>query len=117
MPASALILLVRKAIPGVGITPTRIAFTPMEQIPETSAFSSMYPEMRVSLPMRILGTCPFFLKRCAVARPMFMAISDVMGYSFATPLIPSVPNNLPIAFLSSIMSVMNRSRSVEEIFP
>jgi len=96
MPASALMLAVRKAIPGVGITPTMMALTPMEQIPETSAFSSMYPERRVSLPITILGVCPFFLKRWAVARPMFMAISAVMGCSFATPRTPSVPNNLPI---------------------
>jgi len=58
-PASARMLLVKKAMPGVGITPTRIAFTPMEQIPETSAFSNMYPERRVSFPMMIWGACPF----------------------------------------------------------
>jgi len=55
MPASARMLWVRKAIPGVGMTPTMIASTPMEQIPETRAFSSIYPEMRVSLPMMIRG--------------------------------------------------------------
>ena len=41
MPASARMLLVRKAIPGVGMTPTMSALTPIEQIPETRAFSSM----------------------------------------------------------------------------
>lgn len=40
-----------------------IAWTPIEQIPETSAFSSIYPEIRVSLPMMILETCPFFLEK------------------------------------------------------
>jgi hypothetical protein len=48
-------LVVVKAIPGVGKGPTKRAFTPIEQIPETRAFSSMYPEIRVSFPIMILG--------------------------------------------------------------
>jgi len=34
-----------------------------------------------------------------MARPTFAATSVVMGYSLAIPLIPSVPNNLPIVSL------------------
>jgi hypothetical protein len=49
-------LLVRKAMPGVGMTPTIMAFTPMEQIPDTRAFSNIYPEMRVSFPIMTFAT-------------------------------------------------------------
>ncbi len=53
-PASARILRVRNAIAGVGSGPTSHTSTPIEQIPDSIAVSSIYPDRRVSLPMRIL---------------------------------------------------------------
>ena len=61
-PASALMLEVMNAIPGVGNGPTMRASTPMEHIPAIIALSSMYPERRVSLPITILCRLFSFLK-------------------------------------------------------
>ena len=84
----------RNAIAGVGITPAHRTLTPIEEIPAARAASSISPETRVSFPMTMdekpLFCC--FIKK-ASARPVFMAMTGVMGYLFATPLIPSVPNN------------------------
>src|SRR5215469_437086 len=94
-PASARMLRVRKAIPGVGSGPTSQTSTPIEQIPDSMAVSSMYPESRVSLPMRILRRRPEeFRNTCASARPSFRAVSEVIGSRLATPRTPSVPNSL-----------------------
>ena len=41
-PASALILLVMKAMPGVGSGPTRSTSTPIEQIPEARGYAGPY---------------------------------------------------------------------------
>jgi len=41
MPASASVEAVIYAIPGVGRTPARYASAPMEQIPDTRAYSSI----------------------------------------------------------------------------
>ncbi len=41
MPASARMLRVMKAMPGVGMGPTRNTSTPMEQMPAVRAFSIM----------------------------------------------------------------------------
>jgi hypothetical protein len=67
-------------------------------MPETSAFSNMYPESRVSLPRTIFGRAPLgcsrgfsFVKMWAAARPSFSAVSAVTGSTFATPRTPSVP--------------------------
>src|SRR5687767_6673036 len=94
MPASTRMLLVRWATAGVGTGPQSSTSPPMEQMPETRAFSSMYPEIRVSLPMRMRGTC--LLPRPATkvtARPRLRASSGVIGCSLATPRMPSVPNS------------------------
>src|SRR5271169_2989013 len=73
--------------------------TPIERIPADTAFSSMYPLSRVSLPTTILWRpCPLatgahVLNTCAAARPSFKAVSEVTGSTLATPRTPSVPNS------------------------
>src|SRR5690349_7375763 len=92
MPASARMLVVRCATAGVGIGPQRMTRPPIEQMPAASACSSMYPESRVSLPMRMRGTC--FLPRPTrnvTARPSCSASSGVIGSTLAVPRMPSVP--------------------------
>src|SRR5579875_418145 len=93
-PASARIVRVRYAMPGVGRGPTNSTSAPTEQIPEASAVSSIYPERRVSLPTSTRRwRPPLRRKTWAKARPSRSAISDVIGYSLAMPRMPSVPNN------------------------
>ncbi len=79
---------------GVGSGPQRSTSTPMEQSPEASAVSSMYPESRVSLPMTMRCRWLPRLIRYATARPSWSIISPVIGQTFATPRIPSVPKSL-----------------------
>jgi hypothetical protein len=55
MPASARMLTVSCATAGVGMGPQRITRAPIEQIPAAMACSIMYPESRVSLPIRMRG--------------------------------------------------------------
>ena len=92
-PASALRLRVRNAIPGVGTGPTSSTSMPMEQSPEVSALSIMYPESLVSLPITMRCLRAESRNTCAAALPMRIAISEVMGSWFATPLTPSVPKS------------------------
>ncbi len=54
-PADSRSARVRKATAGVGIGPTRKVSTPAAERPDSSADSSMYPEMRVSLPISTAG--------------------------------------------------------------
>ena len=71
-------------------------FAPTEQRPAISAPSSISPERRVSLPIKNVGCSTVSLiSTIAAALPMFIASSGVSSV-FATPLAPSVPNNLPI---------------------
>ena len=44
-------------MPGVGSGPDSITSTPIEQMPDAIACSSMYPERRVSLPITIRWRC------------------------------------------------------------
>jgi len=68
---------------------------PLATKPLVNAVSNMYPEMRVSFPMITrLWLAPDDLSTREMACPVFMAISGVMGYSFAFPRIPSVPKSL-----------------------
>src|SRR5215469_10547748 len=106
-PASARMLRVRKAIPGVGSGPTSQTSTPIEQMPDSSAVSSMYPDSRVSLPMRILRRRPEeFRNTCASARPSFRAVSEVIGSRLATPRTPSVPNSLGCLSIVDVNSLL-----------
>src|SRR6185295_963576 len=50
--------------------------------------------MRVSLPITIWWRPDRRINKCAAARPSCIAISLVIGSRLATPLTPSVPNNL-----------------------
>src|SRR5256885_14061332 len=92
-PASARRLLAKNATAGVGMGPTSKTSTPIEQRPDVSADSIMYPESRVSFPMTIRWRPGLVLNTCAAARPSFKAISLVIGSTLATPLIPSVPKS------------------------
>ena len=67
---------------------------PMEQSPEVSALSIMYPESLVSLPITIRCRRAESRNTCAAALPMRMAISEVMGSWFATPLNAVSPEKL-----------------------
>ena len=103
MPASALSFLTRYATAGVGTTPNCITFAPTEQSPAVSAPSSISDERLVSIPIRTHGFVSLLLfskSTIAAARPIFIASSHVSS-EFATPLAPSVPNNLPIYAISS----------------
>src|SRR6516225_387626 len=100
-------LRVRKAIPGVGSGPTSQTSTPIEQMPDSNAVSSMYPDRRVSLPMRILRRRPEeFRNTCASARPSFRAVSEVIGSRLATPRTPSVPNSLGCLSIVDVNSLL-----------
>ena len=48
-------VLVKYAIPGVGITPARITFAPTEQIPDIKLASSISPDILVSFPITTKG--------------------------------------------------------------
>ena len=98
-PASAPYFLVKCATAGVGITPKIIASAPTDNIPATSADSSISPEILVSFPTNIFGLCAPSVNTYAPALPRLYAISEVKSL-FAIPLTPSVPNILPIIFLS-----------------
>src|SRR5882672_8764427 len=75
--------------------PDSITRPPIAQMPAASAVSSMYPERRVSFPMT-MRTDRAMSRRAtkAMARPSRRATSGVIGGSFATPRIPSVPKSL-----------------------
>ena len=99
-PASALYFFTSIATAGVGTTPRIWASAPTEQIPATNADSRMSPEIRVSLPMIILALWFVSLvSTIAAALPICIASSQVSSV-IATPLAPSVPNNLPIIISS-----------------
>jgi hypothetical protein len=55
IPAERRSARVRNATAGVGIGPTSSVSTPAAERPDSSADSSMYPEMRVSLPISTAG--------------------------------------------------------------
>src|ERR1035437_6571448 len=82
--------------------------TPIERMPEEMAFSSIYPESRVSLPSTILcrprprGWLSRVLKTWPAARPSLRAVSAVTGSVLAVPRTPSVPK----IFLGELMGVM-----------
>src|SRR5215471_5048661 len=84
--------------------------TPIDKMPEESAFSSMYPERRVSLPSTIL--CRPRLRACVssvlntwpAARPSLSAVSAVTGSMLAVPRTPSVPK----IFFGEVIWVMAR---------
>ena len=100
MPASALYFPTRKATAGVGTTPSCTTLAPTLQRPAVMAASSMSEDLRVSLPIKILGwRRSSSVSTIAAARPMFMAISQVSSL-LAMPRTPSVPNNLPIPYHS-----------------
>ncbi len=100
-------------MPGVGTGPTSSTSMPMEQRPAVSALSIMYPESLVSLPITMRCLRAESRNTCAAALPMRIAISEVMGSWFATPLTPSVPKSFLICVtLSMIMrTAMFFSRS------
>ena len=96
IPQSAPMERTRWATAGVGSGPISRTSMPMLSMPLVSAVSSMYPETRVSLPITAFAMPFLFAWICATAFPTLSAISGVIGYSFALPRIPSVPNNLGI---------------------
>ena len=70
MPASASSCTVRNATAGVGMVPKGITLPPIEQMPAMSADSSISEEIRVSLPMVMVGEHPFcFVKTMVMACP------------------------------------------------
>ena len=93
MPASAANDLVRCATAGVGTGPTNNTSAPIEVKPAVRAFSSIYPDNLVSFPIRKTGFFLPFVNTRAAALPSFKAMFAVIGYVFAFPLTPSVPNN------------------------
>jgi hypothetical protein len=66
----------------------------MAQTPAARAAVIISPETRVSFPMSTLLGRPSVAKKEATAFPTVSAISTVMGYSLAIPLIPSVPKSV-----------------------
>src|SRR5580704_15428674 len=120
MPASARMLTVRWAMAGVGIGPHSIARPPVAHTPLAMACSSMYPERRVSFPMRTRGTWLF--PRPATnetARPSWSATSGVMGCSLATPRIPSVPKSFRagVVFTRSVSEVHELEIDPDVVLP
>ena len=95
------------ATPGVGKGPIKRTSTPMDSTPAAIAFSSMYPDKRVSLPITIRcrprprDTGTRFLKTYAAARPSFRAVSAVTGSTLATPRTPSVPKSFRLMLVGS----------------
>src|SRR5262245_42385028 len=89
MPKSALKRVVMYAMPGVGSGPMSSTFTPAATKPASSADSNMYPERRVSLPMRTVPPSGASTRAAALAR--CSAKSTVMGCSPTRPRTPSVP--------------------------
>src|SRR3982751_208598 len=86
-------------MPGVGNGPISMTFTPAATNPASSAASNMYPESRVSLPMRTVP--PLGASTRAAALASLRAKSTVIGCSPTFPRTPSVPKNLrPIELLS-----------------
>ncbi len=79
------------------MTPANFTSTPVEATPAASADSSISPEIRVSFPI-ITQVNLFFCEKCPTACPVLRATSQVIGYWFATPLIPSVPKSFPTIF-------------------
>ena len=74
--------------------PASHTFIPDATSPELNAHSSICPERRLSRP--IITPLGLWDKTCPITSPIFTIISGIIGYVFATPRIPSVPNNLPI---------------------
>jgi hypothetical protein len=54
--------------------------------------------------MTIRGVCLSLLNNWATARPIFIAISAVIGALFATPRTPSVPKSFPMRFPYSFLT-------------
>ena len=69
--------------------PTKVTFTPAEMNPASKADSIIYPDILVSLPIKILST-PSFFRIFPAAHPSFTINSGFILDSTA-PLIPSVP--------------------------
>ena len=98
-PPSRFIILAIRATAGVVIMPASITSWPLESMPAERAFLRRSPEGLGSLPMIILPLDPLPVKNFAPALPTFKASSAVSS-RFASPLIPSVPNNLLISFIN-----------------
>ena len=99
-PRSARIERVSMATAGVGTGPSKSTSMPTEVKPATSAYSIMYPESRVSLPMTTRWRCSPRWKARPAAWPTFKASSGVIT-PLARPRMPSVPKYLP-AILSAL---------------
>src|SRR5262245_44155011 len=84
--------------------------TPAAAKPASSAASSMYPEMRVSLPMSTAGCAPFGsaerrTSTSPAAKPRRITNSGVIGDSPTLPRTPSVPKYfLPMSLTFSFES-------------
>src|SRR5690554_6917024 len=75
--------------------PSSNTSTPAAEIPACSADSNIYPEIRVSLPIKIL-LCPSAANTAPVAQPSRNTKSGVIGYSPTVPRMPSVPKYLRV---------------------
>ena len=96
MPPSQCSSRVRSAMAGVGMMPAKSAVPPMDMTPAATADSSMSPDRRVSLPMRMVRPL-----KATAAWPSWKAIWQVNSL-FATPRTPSVPKRRAISFPFSI---------------
>ena len=96
IPASALYFPTRYATAGVGTTPRMITSTPTEHKPEAMLKLSISDEILVSEPTQNKSLLLLPSERTVpAALPTFTANSHDKN-ELAIPLIPSVPNNLPI---------------------
>lgn len=88
-----------RATAGVGTTPSRTAVAPEASSPAINPCSSIPPDSRVSLPINTL----FPLRHFTIARPSRSATCAVIGYSWAIPLIPSVPKSFAMTVNESFL--------------
>src|SRR3569832_2856546 len=77
---------------GVGMGPSKRISTPAAERPACNADSNIFPEMRVSLPMRTLPGPPWVrASTLPAAPPSFRTNSALLGDSPTLPRMPSVP--------------------------
>ena len=97
----------RYAMAGVGMGPDRSTSTPAADNPASNADSSIYPDIRVSLPISTVGRAPSIRCQSEAAStlpaeyPRCRINSGVMGSLPTRPRIPSVPKYLLVNLIDS----------------
>ncbi|MNP30634.1 hypothetical protein D3C76_1237140 [compost metagenome] len=102
---------------GVGIGPSSITSAPAATRPASRADSNMYPEIRVSLPIR-MRHLPCLRKAIPAAQPSLSMKSGVIGNCPTCPRIPSVPKyfllmNMLRVFLFRRLNCSDHAYSVD----